>query len=57
MFSKRDVKNALRLLGKDRAPGAHGHIMCLNLVSYHYEAGLRAARKKVKNVKGEMKGR
>lgn len=35
VFSKKEMKDAVRLLGSVMAPGAQGHVFCSDLMSHH----------------------
>lgn len=55
-FSKRDLEDAVRLMGKAMAPAEHGHICCSKLMFHHWNRSLRAAKKNVEVVEGDLKG-
>lgn len=57
VFLKRDRGDAVKLMGTEMAPGAHGHVFCLSLVFYCCNSSFRAAKKKLGDVEGNLDGR
>lgn len=54
VFSKRDMENAVRVMGKKMARGAHEHMFCLDLGFFHWNRSFRTAKKKVEKVEGDL---
>lgn len=56
VFLKKDTETAVRLMGSVMAFRAHGHIVCSDLMFFHWHRSLRAAKKKGENVEEDLKG-
>lgn len=50
------MERAVKLSGSVLAFGAHGHVLCLDLMFYHRKGGLRAAKETVEIVKEDLEG-
>lgn len=50
------MENAVRLLGCVMALAAQGHILCSDLLLFRLNRNFRAAKKRVENVEGDLKG-
>lgn len=55
MLSKREMKDAVRLMVNVMASGTHLHI-CSDLLFYCWHRSLLAPKKKIEIVKGNMRG-
>lgn len=51
VFSKKDMENAVRVMGSMASPEAHGHILCSDLMFYHRNRSPCATKEEVNNVK------
>lgn len=47
----------MKPMGTGNVPGAHGHIFCSGLMTYQQNRSLRAVKKKVDGVKGNLQER
>lgn len=55
VLSKTDTNIAVRPVDSVMGLGTHGHIFCLDLLFFQWSRSLRAVKKKVENVKDDLK--
>lgn len=54
VLSKTNVENAVKLMSNVLASGVHGHLFCSELMFYHWNESLRAAKEKIREVKEHL---
>lgn len=51
------MEDGLRLMSSVISSGEHGHILCMDIVRYHRNRILQAAKHEIKSVKGFSEGK